>query len=340
MTAIETLRGASDAMNGRIVIAIALAVLAAAVVFAARPHEVTADERIDQITTELRCPVCQGLSVKDSTSETARQMRDLVAQRVREGKSNAEIEAEFRAAYGDWIFLVAAGRIVERPGVARSDRRARGRFGARVGAASQRRAARTDRAEPDAGRRAARTRRARGSCRGMTIALFVVLLLAGTAAVIAPLARRPIAWPADPPDHRDDVARAVSSLRDLEFARAAGTIAPSDYARLRASLERDAFARRAPESRERGAGANTRGRGIDRGGRRRRCGLLPTAVRGRSRAGRDGDGDGAADRRARRARGSRRARIRATYQRNWRSPTRMCRRGGRRTRSRVIRRCS
>jgi len=83
----------------------------------------------------------------------------------------------------------------------------------------------------------------------MTIALFVVLLLAGTAAVIAPLARRPVAWPADPPDQRDDVARAVSSLRDLEFARAAGTIAPADYAQLRASLERDAFARRAPEPR-------------------------------------------------------------------------------------------
>jgi cytochrome c-type biogenesis protein CcmH len=92
-------------MNGRLVIAAALLALAAALVFAARPHEVTADERIDQITTELRCPVCQGLSVKDSTSETARQMRDLVAQRVREGKSDAEIEAEFRAAYGDWIFL-------------------------------------------------------------------------------------------------------------------------------------------------------------------------------------------------------------------------------------------
>jgi cytochrome c-type biogenesis protein CcmH len=92
-------------MNGRIVVAIALLVLATALVFAARPHEPTADERIAQITTELRCPVCQGLSVKDSTSETARQMRDLVAQRVREGRSNAEIESEFRAAYGDWIVL-------------------------------------------------------------------------------------------------------------------------------------------------------------------------------------------------------------------------------------------
>ena len=92
-------------MNGRVLVAIALLVLAGALVFAARPHEATADERIDQITTELRCPVCQGLSVKDSTSETARQMRDLVAERVREGKTDAEIEAEFRAAYGDWIFL-------------------------------------------------------------------------------------------------------------------------------------------------------------------------------------------------------------------------------------------
>lgn len=92
-------------MTPRIVIAAALLIVALALVFAARPHELTADERIDQITAELRCPVCQGLSVKDSTSETARQMRDLVAQRVREGRTNAEIQAEFRAAYGDWILL-------------------------------------------------------------------------------------------------------------------------------------------------------------------------------------------------------------------------------------------
>ena len=92
-------------MSGRVFIAVAFVVLAGALVFAARPHATTAGERVDQITAELRCPVCQGLSVKDSTSETARQMRDLVAQRVREGRTDAEIEAEFRAAYGDWIFL-------------------------------------------------------------------------------------------------------------------------------------------------------------------------------------------------------------------------------------------
>jgi len=92
-------------MRPRIVIAAALLAIAAALVLAARPHEATADERVDRITAELRCPVCQGLSVKDSPSETARQMRELVAERVREGKTDAEIEAEFRAAYGDWVLL-------------------------------------------------------------------------------------------------------------------------------------------------------------------------------------------------------------------------------------------
>src|SRR5438132_2953413 len=92
-------------MTARIVIAAALLAIAATLVLAARPHEATADERLDRITAELRCPVCQGLSVKDSPSETARQMRDLVAERVREGKSDAEIEAELRAAYGDWVLL-------------------------------------------------------------------------------------------------------------------------------------------------------------------------------------------------------------------------------------------
>ncbi len=59
------------------------------------------------------------------------------------------------------------------------------------------------------------------------------------------LALRPLLgnarWPAERPDQRDDVARAVSSLRDLEFARAAGTIDPADEAVLRARIEASAF---------------------------------------------------------------------------------------------------
>jgi cytochrome c-type biogenesis protein CcmH/NrfG len=74
--------------------------------------------------------------------------------------------------------------------------------------------------------------------------LFTTLFLAGLAFAVRPLlARREIAWPAETSHAHDDVMRAVSSLRDLEFARAAGTIAPADHERLRALLERSAFVR-------------------------------------------------------------------------------------------------
>lgn len=62
-------------------------------------------ERVGRIAAELRCPVCQGLSVADSPSQTAVTMRDLVAQRVAEGRTDQEIRDEFRRSYGDWVFL-------------------------------------------------------------------------------------------------------------------------------------------------------------------------------------------------------------------------------------------
>lgn len=73
------------------------------------------------------------------------------------------------------------------------------------------------------------------------IAVLFLALAAGGYLALRPLLGRPLAWPDDPPDRRDDVARAVSSLRDLEFAAAAGTIDPADEARLRRRIEASAF---------------------------------------------------------------------------------------------------
>lgn len=76
----------------------------------------------------------------------------------------------------------------------------------------------------------------------MSLVLITLGLAVTGAVVVWPvLAARGVRWPAEAPSERDDVARAVSSLRDLEFARAAGTLAPEDYARLRARIERSAF---------------------------------------------------------------------------------------------------
>ena len=90
-----------------VLIAAIIAVTGAAI-FAAWPAPATAGERVTRIVAELRCPVCQGLSVADSPSETARGMRALVVQRVAEGRTDGEIRDEFRRAYGDWVFLSPA----------------------------------------------------------------------------------------------------------------------------------------------------------------------------------------------------------------------------------------
>jgi cytochrome c-type biogenesis protein CcmH len=91
--------------RSRIAIAVALIAVLAAVGWSARPQAETQAERVDRITSELRCVVCQGLSVRDSPSESARQMRDIVAQRVAEGRTDDQIRDEFRASYGDGVVL-------------------------------------------------------------------------------------------------------------------------------------------------------------------------------------------------------------------------------------------
>ncbi len=89
----------------RALILVALLAIVGAVAWSARPHETTAAERVNRITSELRCVTCQGLSVKDSPAASARQMRDIVVQRVAEGRTDDEIRDEFSASYGDWVLL-------------------------------------------------------------------------------------------------------------------------------------------------------------------------------------------------------------------------------------------
>jgi cytochrome c-type biogenesis protein CcmH len=91
--------------TARWIIVAAILAVGLAVAWTARPQPLTDAERVDRISAELRCPVCQGLSVQDSPSDTARSMRDLVAQRVAEGRTDDEIRAEFVRSYGDWILL-------------------------------------------------------------------------------------------------------------------------------------------------------------------------------------------------------------------------------------------
>ncbi len=87
-----------------------LTLLLAAVVAApswagGHPADTEVERRTAALAAELRCPVCQNLSVKDSPSDVAASFRTRIRELVRDGKSDAEVRDFFVARYGDWILL-------------------------------------------------------------------------------------------------------------------------------------------------------------------------------------------------------------------------------------------
>jgi cytochrome c-type biogenesis protein CcmH len=63
------------------------------------------DEQTQNIAKELRCVVCQNLSVADSPSEMAQQMRGVVREQLEAGKTPEEIKDFFVSKYGEWVLL-------------------------------------------------------------------------------------------------------------------------------------------------------------------------------------------------------------------------------------------
>ncbi len=68
-------------------------------------ESVDLEEQVRRIATELRCPVCQNLSVADSPSEMAQQMRAIIQRQLKEGKSPDEVKTYFISKYGEWVML-------------------------------------------------------------------------------------------------------------------------------------------------------------------------------------------------------------------------------------------
>jgi cytochrome c-type biogenesis protein CcmH len=89
-------------------VAALLAVVVAALIIggAGRSHPNRSPAaRAHDIAAVLRCPVCQGLSVADSPSPTAKAIYDDIRHRVDAGESDASIKAYFVGVYGQWILL-------------------------------------------------------------------------------------------------------------------------------------------------------------------------------------------------------------------------------------------
>lgn len=66
------------------------------------------EARTSAVAAQLRCPVCQGLSIQDSPSELAQSMRSLVRDQLAQGKTPDQVKAYFVSKYGEWILLSPA----------------------------------------------------------------------------------------------------------------------------------------------------------------------------------------------------------------------------------------
>ncbi|MGH9025681.1 MAG: cytochrome c-type biogenesis protein [Acidimicrobiia bacterium] len=69
----------------------------------------TPEARADALARELRCPDCEGLSVADSSTSTARAIRRDIEERTAAGESDGEIRQRYVDLYGESILLEPEG---------------------------------------------------------------------------------------------------------------------------------------------------------------------------------------------------------------------------------------
>jgi len=68
------------------------------------------EQTVYEIGAQLRCVVCQNLSVADSPSEMATQMRGVIKERLASGEAPEQVIRYFVDKYGVWILLAPPRR--------------------------------------------------------------------------------------------------------------------------------------------------------------------------------------------------------------------------------------
>ena len=63
------------------------------------------DERIKNLTLELRCMTCQNQSIYDSDAEFSNDIKKIVKQKLQEGESEKEIKKFLAERYGEYILF-------------------------------------------------------------------------------------------------------------------------------------------------------------------------------------------------------------------------------------------
>jgi cytochrome c-type biogenesis protein CcmH len=68
-------------------------------------HADELDQEVRAVARRLQCPICESVSVADSPSELAGQMRAIIRAKLQEGQSSDEIVAYFVDRYGESVLV-------------------------------------------------------------------------------------------------------------------------------------------------------------------------------------------------------------------------------------------
>ena len=93
----------------RVVLALLLALMLGAPAMAVNPDEVLADPALEararDISSQLRCLVCQNESIDDSNADLAREIRLIVRERLVAGDTDDEVLQFLVDRYGEYVLL-------------------------------------------------------------------------------------------------------------------------------------------------------------------------------------------------------------------------------------------
>ncbi len=73
---------------------------------------VTEDQRVERISSVVRCPTCRGLSAAQSDAPSAEAIRDEVRRRVQAGETDGQIKDYLISRYGEDILLQPRSKLV------------------------------------------------------------------------------------------------------------------------------------------------------------------------------------------------------------------------------------
>ena len=68
-------------------------------------NNINSEKRFIELSSELRCLVCQNQSLLDSDSELANDLKEIIYEKINEGQSNNQIKKFLVQRYGEFILF-------------------------------------------------------------------------------------------------------------------------------------------------------------------------------------------------------------------------------------------